>query len=317
MRRQTTLLIGNGLNLAEGAASWNDLIESLRPPCLTLDGGLDEESIPLPIQFEMIGASGGIRSSAAGSDPYTELKKQVRDELKGMGLRVGEAHRRIIGVHPDNVITTNYDYCLEQVFPEESESYKASWGKTKKYTLEISSIRNGVRFFHAHGEQNIATSICIGYEHYIGYVQKMRNHLLKKGKEEGSSPTKTIDSVVTGENEDRCLWPELFFSSDIHIVGFGLGFSEIDFWWLLTLRRAYFETADSAYKELKNNITYYDVIIDEDDDKRQTIACAKKSAKAIALNGLDVIYQPIPANTYPEGYQLVFNKIEEDLMARG
>lgn len=313
MKRQTTLLIGNGLNLAEGAASWNDLIESLRPPCLTLGGGLDKESVPLPIQFEMIGASGGTRSSAAGIDPYTELKKRVRDELKRMGLRVGEAHRRIIGIHPDNVITTNYDYCLEQVFSEESESYKASWGNTKKYTLEVSSIRKGVRFFHAHGEQNIATSICIGYEHYIGYVQKMRNHFLKKGKEEGSSPTKVIDSVVEGKNEDERLWPELFFSSDIHIVGFGLGFSEIDFWWLLTLRKAYFETADSFHKELKNSIIYYDVMQDKSNDRRQAIASAKLTAKAIALDGLDVDYQPIPADTYPEGYQIAFNRIEDKL----
>lgn len=147
MKRQTTLLIGNGLNLAEGAASWGDLIEFLRPPRLTLGGRSDGELIPLPIQFEIIGANGGIRSSSAGSDLYTELKKWVCDELKRMELHVGEAHKRIIGIHPDNVITTNYDRCLEQVFPEEIETYRASWGKTKKYTFEVSSIRNNVRFF--------------------------------------------------------------------------------------------------------------------------------------------------------------------------
>lgn len=147
MKRQTTLLIGNGLNLAEGAASWGDLIEFLRPPRLTLGGRSDGELIPLPIQFEIIGANGGIRSSSAGSDLYTELKKWVCDELKRMELHVGEAHKRIIGIHPDNVITTNYDRCLEQVFPEEIETYRASWRKTKKYTFEVSSIRNNVRFF--------------------------------------------------------------------------------------------------------------------------------------------------------------------------
>lgn len=137
MKRQTTLLIGNGLNLADGAASWGDLIEFLRPPRLTLGGRSDGELIPLPIQFEIIGANGGIRSSSAGSDPYSELKKWVCDELKRMELHVGEAHKRIIGIHPDNVITTNYDRCLNRFSLKNPRPIERRGGKRRNTPLKF------------------------------------------------------------------------------------------------------------------------------------------------------------------------------------
>jgi hypothetical protein len=58
---------------------------------------------------------------------------------------------------------------------------------------------------------------------------------------------------------DNFLWIELFFNSNVHIIGFGLDYSETDMWWILN-RRA------RIIKELKlksQNMIYYYGGLDE------------------------------------------------------
>ena len=43
----------------------------------------------------------------------------------------------------------------------------------------------------------------------------------------------------------------LFFNSDIHIVGFGFDYSEIDLWWILN-KRARMMLANNSAKQIKN-----------------------------------------------------------------
>ena len=51
---------------------------------------------------------------------------------------------------------------------------------------------------------------------------------------------------------DGVSWAELFFNSDVYIAGFGMDFSEIDVWWLLTKRARIYKISEF----LNNNIHY-------------------------------------------------------------
>lgn len=314
MGRRTTLLVGNGLNLVSSDVSWTELIRSLCPPSLELESR-GNDSVPLPIQFEVIAARGGYESWASGKDQYLELKKKVRDYLARYEQAPNSLHERVGKLPIDCLVTTNYDYAIESSLPAASESYKRELKAGTKYLFESTSCRNGVDFYHAHGVQDVPSTICIGYEHYLGYVQKMRSHFLNKADEDHPSSTEVIDNLVKGKASDSITWPDLFFCSDVYIVGLGLGFSEIDLWWLLTLRAAYFSEAEDIVKASANRIVYYDVFKCDAGDELAREREAKHSAKAIALDGLHVEYAPIAVRSYSDGYHKVLNEVENTLQS--
>lgn len=64
--------------------------------------------------------------------------------------------------------------------------------------------------------------------------------------------------MVTGKRESKHIWPELFFTSDIAIVGLGLDYSEIDLWWLLSMRAALF-SPNKGLIENENRIIFYQI----------------------------------------------------------
>lgn len=118
-------------------------------------------------------------------------------------------------------------------------------------------------------------SICLGYEHYIGIVEKLRKEFNSKPNNEASKMK--IKQILYGDIEKTNTWGEKFYTSDIDILGFNLNDCEIDIWWLIT-HRAYLYY--SNYYDLKNKITnkivYHDVI---DDIKQSNIEQETKRYK--------------------------------------
>lgn len=320
MLQQNTLLVGNGLNRASNPeVSWDNLLKDLCPSCLRIEPDAEGGKIPAPIQFEMIGANlTEGQQRRLGGDAYSALKRQVKDGLEASEIKCRSLHKRIRSLALNSIITTNYDSTLEKAFSDDSETYRRDWPGGSKYLFGDSCIRGGVRFFHAHGLLENASSICIGYEHYIGYVQKMRSHFLNKPDEKHSSSTEKIDEIVLSGESEEAYWPNLFFSSNIYVIGLGLDFSEIDLWWLLTLRASYFKTTSREIKGRMNSIVYFDVMEydKQKEQKRDVQNRAKGTAKAIALSGLQVEYRPIAADTYEIGYDEAFDEIEKEIGMR-
>ena len=307
-----TLLIGNGLNRAEECCpSWDSLIEEICPPSLRLATGDGEEQIPQPIQFEMIGSHKGLRSLQRRRDPFSELKKEISSRLESATFKPGMLHEMVFDTGVRNIITTNYDYCLERASGDWDSSKATKWNSQQKYLLASTGAAKGVRFFHAHGIQNLSSSICIGYEHYMGYVQHIRDILVKSKADESSAEVPRISRILRGEGvDDGEQWPLLLFSTDVAIIGLGLSFSEVDLWWLLTFRAALLSSSESGGR-VSNNITYFDVI-QSDGDRRK---CEKKMAgcaKAIALDGLQVNYRPVVSESYYKGYAEVLRELRDE-----
>ena len=256
-----TLLIGNGLNLTTDYISWSEMLEGLRPAGLRInvDDQYDEQ-VPLPIQFEIMGARMGVRTFKRGRDPYLALKEKVKTGFLNNPPKPSALHKQVYRTGVNNIITTNYDYALESASPRWDKLSARKWNSQQKYMFESTGSVEGIDYYHAHGTYDIAASICIGYEHYMGYVQHIRSLLVgTKPKDAIEDKPLGVSRLLNGEESSlNGTWPALFFTSDLAIVGLGLFFSEIDLWWLLAFRAAFF-SGHPEYATKRNRIIYFDV----------------------------------------------------------
>jgi hypothetical protein len=118
-----------------------------------------------------------------------------------------------------------------------------------KYSLRRKAAFHNKQFHHIHGEARKPSTLCLGYEHYAGYLANMRDYV--------KNTAKMQTALQQGSLSRNDSWLDLFFTHDIHIVGLTLDVCEIDLWWLLTYRAQLFHTNPNIHKNLKNEITLY------------------------------------------------------------
>ena len=255
------LLIGNGLNRTlENSISWSGLLKDISTELNTKY----YEEIPLPLEFERIVNNHLEKLNNPTPEIYSKIKKSVIKRIKDTKLPENAIHKKLREIKINSILTTNYDYLLEYVF---NDTYSHRGDTSKKYLFEPTSTQNGINFYHLHGMVASAKSICLGYEHYIGVVEKLRNELNSKQNNEASKMK--IKQILCGEARENNTWGEKFYTSDIDIIGFGLSDCEIDIWWLITHRAyLYYSNYCGLKNNIKNTITYYDVF---DDIKRENV----------------------------------------------
>lgn len=142
-----------------------------------------------------------------------------------------------------NIITTNYDKGIELILCdicgyEEIEPK----GLVKE---EIYSIRtykeyinrkscHQLKLWKIHGDIDRIKSITLGYDQYCGSLSKLCEYIKGKYKSDNGPVCNVhIKQKCEKQKFDNLSWAELFFYTNVYIVGFGLDFSEIDIWWLL------------------------------------------------------------------------------------
>ena len=239
----------------------------------------------MPLEFERIVNCCLSNSSIPSVNVYSEFKKEIAKKILYTKLPQGGIHYRLLYSNANAIMTTNYDYLLEYVF---SPSYEHK-GRQQKYLFDPTSIQKGVQFYHLHGMAAVPQSICLGYEHYAGIVEKLRTQLNKK--ENNENQKMIIRQVLLGEKEPTNTWGERFYTSNIAIMGLGLSSCEIDLWWLIT-HRAYLFYADyyGLKNYIKNKIVYYDIMNDitcsnsEDEDIRRRSQDEKEKTHLLLKN---------------------------------
>lgn len=170
----------------------------------------------------------------------------------------------------DHYITTNYDHAFEKTINEYEQPIDNS-EKPFDNSEQLYSIRRynkyqigkrAIKLWHMHGDINNPKSIQLGLDHYAGAIGKIDAYI--KGNYEyinHGEPIKVpkIKAKLNPEKDNsienyEISWIDLFFNSHIHIIGFGLDYSEYDLWWILN-KRARFMAEDP--KLIHNTITYY------------------------------------------------------------
>ena len=273
MKLQKTLFIGNGLNRClTGGISWDDLLDKIAKTYHVKH----ESSIVMPLEFERIINEYLKKTNLKPtrndeSNIYYRTKTQISSYMqikKPLGSCV---HKDIPFKLINNIITSNYDMVLEQAYVE---SYGGQFSlpnispkqNKTKYLLQPTMYDEKLTFFHPHGIITQPSSICLGYEHYMGMVETIRNKSNRKIKKDSKGNTLNPPEMVIGrilKGIDTCTnesW-EKFYTSDMAILGFGLPECESDIWWLLTHRAyLYYTNHDSIGEHINNHIIYYDII---------------------------------------------------------
>ncbi|MBF4696096.1 SIR2 family protein [Fusibacter ferrireducens] len=261
---KNTVLIGNGLNRCEKSnKSWDDLLISLS----------SEYGIRINDEIKQNLYTFFYERVVLSSNHNDELRAKEEDIKKKIAIEMGkmvssDLYVKLHELEIDNYITTNYDYCIENTL-----KLKKFEKKNSDVSENIYSIRRNIEFennsgeqrkiWHVHGEIDYPRTIMLGLDHYCGSIGKMDSYVKGNYSFKNNGDDKKTEHILKKLKKeakyDNFSWIELFFNSNVHIVGFGLDYSETDIWWILN-RRA------RIIKELKmksENIIYYYGKVDE------------------------------------------------------
>jgi hypothetical protein len=137
----------------------------------------------------------------------------------------------------------------------------------------------------------------LGLDHYCGAIAKMKHYIQGDYLAE-KKPVESMKSKLRQENP-FCYtsWIDLFFSHNIHIIGLGLDFSEIDLWWLLNKRARMMHDGECS---ISNEIYYYTTDADIE--------------KANLLQSIEVSVVPInPSESKQTNYTSLYLKAVEQI----
>ncbi|QIK70787.1 hypothetical protein G7062_11000 [Erysipelothrix sp. HDW6C] len=289
MNRQT-LFIGNGLNRVYEGPSWNDVLVKI--DAQAANDSIDP-NLPPTLLFEYItNALYQSGSASVSYDAINETLAEIFQKIPKIGSE--DLRRKFTHLSISNIITPNYDYILEatldDAFTVDTSAinrYPNSRDETR-YSAERYIEVNKKRIFHIHGEALRPKSICLGYDHYVGNLSKMTQAL------ERIEDITDVSKIFKKFRFER--WFELFFTTDVHLVGYGLDYSELDVWWILSLRTRLMNMKPQL---VTNTITYYEV--------------NGSDAKETTLQSFNVETVMVKAQSYAEGYPSIYKMIRTSI----
>ena len=236
------LLLGNGLNRLSKDYSWEDLIADLIEG-LTLPMPPGIEGKPFPLLYEEI-----VQAALNVGTVESEVKAKLAGLVKDIGS--SSLHPRIRELGVADLLTTNYDYNVEDCWPD-IEPSDTDVTETK-YSLFRRASYPDLNVWHIHGERDRADSILLGYNHYADYLETMRFYMFKGASSREAAPLRerVRDDKV---GEEAVSWLDFFFNRNLYIVGLSLDYTEIHLWWLITYRA---RLKSSSEYPIRNKVTY-------------------------------------------------------------
>lgn len=257
---KNTVLFGNGINrLSTNAVSWDNLLYKIKGK-----NKFPHDSLPNTMVYERI-FIGEHKANESQRIDELVIKNKIASFLAEQDSN--EVFKLLGVMEFEHYLTTNYDYAFEKalgITPEKLSSEEMySLRRKRKYESNDSTKY----LWNIHGEIDSPKSIMLGLDHYCGSVSKIDAYVKGNYKHSIGGKTISIESMTAKlENDSFChtSWVDLFFSSNVHIVGLSLDYSETDLWWVLN-KRARFATDNLV----KNNISIY--VSDIDEQKRELL----------------------------------------------
>lgn len=251
-----TIMFGNGLNRLNGYSTWDDLL-------VRIDDGDDKKDgnrIPNTLQYE----------AEVLVSPKRELEKvlfndeevlynnnvvlyslDAEDSLKAKiaqamaNYQSNEIYQRIASMSDvSHLVTTNYDEVMKHTL--ESSGYKMTnhVHAENTYSLRrcttLSDQKTEKKIWNIHGEIAFPKTIMLGLNQYCGSIGRISEYLSGRYKYSVNKQELFLPSIQSRLRDgiaEPFSWIDLFFISDVYILGFGLLYEEIDLWWILTRRK--------------------------------------------------------------------------------
>ncbi len=321
---KNAILFGNGLNLLNGRISWNNLLKNISDDSLITD-------IPNTLQYETIILASDYYQYASlitedGKKLITEdgnnllvrdkpieedIKNRIKNKLKDFDSNF--AYERLGNLNIEHYITTNYDNTLYNLLRD--NGYKK--GESNN-TENLYSIRRKFGFYNKegkykyiwpiHGTIQHPKSIMLGLDHYCGSVGKINDYIKGKYEYNKSGVPQTLKGIISRIQEKECekpfSWIDLFFTHNIHIIGLGLQYEEIDLWWILNRRQRYIKQF-SEKNYISNQIYLYGNVGNK---KKALLTRLGVKVYPFRQKGLEVS----DSSYYQKQYEYYLNKIESN-----
>lgn len=294
---ETTIIFGNGVNrLSENGIEWKKLLRKASG----LLGEIPDfnnntmlfEYIVLPLVVPLADCNGHPLFFRDG-EPWlvkNEPEENIKNGLKNL-LKNGKSwfYKKLVDIHADHYLTTNYELYLNEEFTIcNGEGYQEDYSGVESLLYNHTvGICDGhiASLWNIHGSTNNPQSILLGMNEYCKYVIAIEQYLQK-------------------EKPSNKSWVDLLTETNVHIVGLGLAFEEIDLWYLLTRRMRKIKQGE----EINNNIFFYQ--ISEKDKYDDAVA---KMLEAAGVTVIPIELQKIKGK---EDWKMAYQKIYEIIKQR-
>jgi len=231
-----------------GGESWDDVLKRMSPQgsLPNIDSKIlkyeyiifplkDKIKVPWTLKGRPFIAGGRMLGHYASVENHI-VKRGVCRELKKHS--VSPYYAELTQLNASYYITTNYETLLNDEF--EKQGYTRAIppnDRSRLYARDVLTKNNqSVSLWNIHGNWVVPETIMLGIKDYCEYIAEINN------------------LISEGENENRLSWVNLFLKTDVHFVGFGLSYEEIDLWYVLTLRKRMMRQENT---KIHNHITYY------------------------------------------------------------
>lgn len=246
MKRTKVLLLGNGINRIDNPYSWGDLMNDLLD-YTELRESISSQDKPFPLLYEEI----FLRWGRSQKRDESNMRHKIRQLIEN--ITPNDLHRELLDLNLSDILTTNYDYNLEYCLPNglKDAEYVPPVKGTKYPLLRKRRLGDKI-IWHIHGECEALSTIILGYEQYAGYIQNIRNYVVKGTRYSGVSLPPLTKKLKEGPARIHT-WVDHFFYNDLFILGLSLDFVEMHLWWLLDYRAR--KLKDERY-HFKNRVVY-------------------------------------------------------------
>lgn len=273
---KNVILFGNGLNLLNGGITWYNLLEKITTGSLItgIPNTLQYETIVLASEYyhyeSFVTADGYMLSSADGRQfnvidkPAEEnIKNKIKEEMEG--FKSNSIYERISQLKVEHYITTNYDHTLCNLLYTKGFKESISNNTENIYSIRRNFVLQNTEgickcIWPMHGTIQYPKSIMLGLDHYCGSIGKIDDYIKGKYEYKISGKSVELNGLIHRLKNHECQvplsWIDLFFTHDIHIIGLGLQYDEIDLWWILNKRQRYVRLYGKD-AIINNKIYYY------------------------------------------------------------
>ena len=187
------------------------------------------------------------------------IKKIIAEDVKA--IRANKIHDAIMNGPWKNIITGNYEFNL--IKNKNSRFINEGCIKELLYSVFRNFKQDEKVYWHLHGDAQNTNSINLGYEHYCGQLQRMREYVTGGYKCGNRSLTRVFKLPLLKRTylntANNYSWLDFFFKDNTHIriIGFKLDLEEMDLWWLLTYRAKVMYGAKKGLRVPVNNTIEY------------------------------------------------------------
>lgn len=329
------VLIGNGINLLNDSnKSWNDILAEVQLRQLnSLDQTLPEsylyEKTLLDKNHCLTGAVKG--NEIVDYEDY--FKKQIAECVGKFGRNglMDKVYRELVNLRCKHILTTNYDYLFSDYLLENGYKVREVKDLEKLYSLsrfkEFSNGQDSIKVWHIHGELAKPSSLLLGYDQYCSYIYALGLYLnrggfpdarhndildyekIKKIKSDNLFYPFIIHKVEHPRRHKMRVWVDTFFHSDVHIIGLGLSFSELDIWHLLIKRARYIKRQWKNPKNNHNIVIHNKIFVYGQFEERIT-----NMLKSLDVDVTNVVSSPL--NDYEDLYLSCIESIKKNIEIR-